>query len=40
MGELVTEIEYEGAVDGGSLNHSAIQVNLAFLLKKDEIFEA
>lgn len=31
---LRAEIECEELGDGGSLNHSAIQVNLAFLLKK------
>lgn len=34
MNELLAEIESEESVDIGSLNHSAIQVNLAFLLKK------
>jgi Uma2 family endonuclease len=34
MNELLAEIESEESVDMGSLNHSAIQVNLAFLLKK------
>ena len=34
MDELLAEIESEESVDRGSLNHSAIQVNLAFLLKK------
>ena len=34
MNELVSELEAEESVDMGSLNHSAIQVNLAFLLKR------
>ena len=34
MNELVNEIEPEESVDMGSLNHSAIQVNLAYLLKR------
>jgi Uma2 family endonuclease len=34
MDELLTEIETEESGDMGSLNHSAIQVNLAYLLKQ------
>lgn len=34
MAELWAEVECEELSVGGSLNHSAIQVNLAFLLKK------
>lgn len=34
MTELLVESDSEQASDGGSLNHSAIQVNLAFLLKQ------
>jgi Uma2 family endonuclease len=34
MTELLAEIESEESVDMGSLNHSAIQVNLAVLLKQ------
>ena len=38
MNELVNEIEPEESVDMGSLNHSAIQVNLAYLLKRLSTF--
>jgi Uma2 family endonuclease len=34
MTELLAEIESEESIDMGSLNHSAIQVNLAVLLKQ------
>jgi Uma2 family endonuclease len=34
MNELLTEIKTEEYSDMGSLNHSALQVNLAYLLKR------